>query len=64
MNVTLIYPLLSRDRSRIDENKQYWPPLGLAYIADVLTPLFLMFTAMGMGKIFCLRDDPISYNNE
>ncbi|MFH1508135.1 MAG: radical SAM protein [Candidatus Omnitrophota bacterium] len=36
MNVTLIYPLLSRQRSRVDENKQYWPPLGLAYIAAVL----------------------------
>lgn len=36
MNVTLIYPLLSRQRSKIDENKQYWPPLGLAYIAAVL----------------------------
>jgi len=36
MNVTLVYPLLSRQRSRVDENKQYWPPLGLAYIAAVL----------------------------
>ena len=36
MNVCLIYPLLSRKRSSIDENKQYWPPLGLAYIAAVL----------------------------
>ncbi|GEM_PF-369153 len=36
MNVTLIYPLLSRRRSGIDENKQFWPPLGLAYIAGVL----------------------------
>lgn len=36
MNVTLVYPLLSRQRSRIDENKQFWPPLGLAYIAAVL----------------------------
>ncbi|MBU0605780.1 MAG: B12-binding domain-containing radical SAM protein [Candidatus Omnitrophica bacterium] len=36
MNVALIYPLLSRKRSRIDENKQFWPPLGLAYIAAVL----------------------------
>ncbi len=36
MKVTLIYPLLSKNRSRIDENKQYWPPLGLAYIAAVL----------------------------
>lgn len=36
MKVILIYPLLSRDRSRSDENKQYWPPLGLAYIAAVL----------------------------
>lgn len=36
MNVTLIYPLLSRRRSQIDENKQFWPPLGLAYIAGVL----------------------------
>ncbi|MCM8761329.1 MAG: radical SAM protein, partial [Candidatus Omnitrophica bacterium] len=36
MNITLIYPLLSRRRSRIDENKQFWPPLGLAYIAAVL----------------------------
>jgi radical SAM superfamily enzyme YgiQ (UPF0313 family) len=36
MNVALIYPLLSRRRSKIDENKQYWPPLGLAYIAAVL----------------------------
>lgn len=36
MNITLVYPLLSKARSRIDENKQYWPPLGLAYIAAVL----------------------------
>lgn len=36
MNISLIYPLLSRQRSRVDENKQYWPPLGLAYIAAVL----------------------------
>lgn len=36
MNISLIYPLLSRKRSRIDENKQYWPPLGLAYIGSVL----------------------------
>jgi anaerobic magnesium-protoporphyrin IX monomethyl ester cyclase len=36
MKITLIYPLLSKDRSRGDENKQYWPPLGLAYIAAVL----------------------------
>ena len=36
MNVSLIYPLLSKARSRVDENKQYWPPLGLAYIAAVL----------------------------
>ena len=36
MNVTLIYPLLSKDRSKVDENKQYWPPLGLGYIAAVL----------------------------
>ena len=36
MNISLIYPLLSRSRSLIDENKQYWPPLGLAYIAAVL----------------------------
>lgn len=36
MNITLIYPLLSKSRSKVDENKQYWPPLGLAYIASVL----------------------------
>lgn len=36
MKITLIYPLLSRARSLVDENKQYWPPLGLAYIAAVL----------------------------
>lgn len=36
MKVTLIYPLLSKDRSKTDEAKQYWPPLGLAYIAAVL----------------------------
>lgn len=36
MNISLIYPLLSMSRSLIDENKQYWPPLGLAYIAAVL----------------------------
>lgn len=36
MNTVLIYPLLSESRSLIDENKQYWPPLGLAYIAAVL----------------------------
>lgn len=36
MKISLIYPLLSKSRSRVDENKQYWPPLGLAYIAAVL----------------------------
>jgi len=36
MRVSLVYPLLSNERSRIDENKQFWPPLGLAYIAAVL----------------------------
>src|SRR3989338_4516630 len=36
MNISLVYPLLPRPRSLIDENKQYWPPLGLAYIAAVL----------------------------
>ena len=36
MKISLIYPLLSRARSLLDENKQYWPPLGLAYIAAVL----------------------------
>ncbi|MBN2452713.1 MAG: B12-binding domain-containing radical SAM protein [Candidatus Omnitrophica bacterium] len=36
MNVTLIYPLLSRRRVMVDENKQFWPPLGLAYLAAVL----------------------------
>ena len=36
MKILLIYPLLSRRRSNIDENKQYWPPLGLAYLASVL----------------------------
>ncbi len=36
MNAILIYPLLSRSRAMVDENKQFWPPLGLAYIASVL----------------------------
>src|SRR3989338_11153204 len=36
MRISLIYPLLSYERSRIDENKQFWPPLGIAYIASVL----------------------------
>jgi len=36
MRISLIYPLLSKERSLIDENKQYWPPLGLAYIAAIL----------------------------
>jgi len=36
MNVTLIYPLLSKNRSVAEQNKQYWPPLGIAYIASVL----------------------------
>jgi radical SAM superfamily enzyme YgiQ (UPF0313 family)/glycosyltransferase involved in cell wall biosynthesis len=36
MNIILIYPLLSRKRAKIDENKQFWPPLGLAYLASVL----------------------------
>lgn len=36
MRISLIYPLLSKERSRIDQNKQYWPPLGLAYIAAYL----------------------------
>lgn len=33
MKVALIYPLLSKKRSRVDENKQFWPPLGIGYIA-------------------------------
>jgi len=37
MKISLIYPLLSKDRSSVDENKQFWPPLGLAYIAAMLT---------------------------
>jgi anaerobic magnesium-protoporphyrin IX monomethyl ester cyclase len=36
MNILLIYPLLSRKRALVDENKQFWPPLGLAYLASVL----------------------------
>lgn len=36
MKILLIYPLLSRKRAVMDENKQFWPPLGLAYIASVL----------------------------
>ena len=36
MNVVLIYPLLSRKRAVVDENKQFWPPLGLAYLASIL----------------------------
>lgn len=36
MNILLIYPLLSRKRAVVDENKQFWPPLGLAYLASVL----------------------------
>lgn len=36
MKVALIYPLLSISRSIIDENKQFWPPLGLAYVAGML----------------------------
>lgn len=36
MNVFLVYPLLSEKRAKLDENKQFWPPLGLAYIAAVL----------------------------
>ena len=36
MRVLLIYPLLAPDRSVIDENKQYWPPLGLAYLGAYL----------------------------
>ena len=36
MNISLIYPLLSRSRSLTGDNKQYWPPLGIAYIAAVL----------------------------
>ena len=36
MKISLIYPLLSKARSMVDENKQYWPPLGLAYIAALL----------------------------
>lgn len=36
MKIFLIYPLLSRKRARVDENKQFWPPLGLAYLASVL----------------------------
>jgi len=36
MKISLIYPLLSKKRTVVDENKQFWPPLGLAYIAAVL----------------------------
>lgn len=36
MRISLIYPLLSKKRTLVDENKQFWPPLGLAYIAAVL----------------------------
>jgi anaerobic magnesium-protoporphyrin IX monomethyl ester cyclase len=36
VRISLIYPLLSKSRNLVDENKQYWPPLGLAYIAAVL----------------------------
>lgn len=36
MKASLIYPLLSKTRSLVDENKQYWVPLGLAYIAAIL----------------------------
>lgn len=36
MKIALIYPLLSRSRAVLDENKQFWPPLGLAYIAALL----------------------------
>lgn len=36
LKIILIYPLLSNDRSKVDENKQYWPPLGIAYIAGML----------------------------
>jgi radical SAM superfamily enzyme YgiQ (UPF0313 family) len=36
MKMLLIYPLLSRRRALVDENKQFWPPLGLAYLASVL----------------------------
>lgn len=36
MKIALIYPLLSKSRAVLDENKQFWPPLGLAYIAALL----------------------------
>lgn len=36
MKIVLIYPLLSEKRAKVDENKQFWPPLGLAYIAAVM----------------------------
>jgi anaerobic magnesium-protoporphyrin IX monomethyl ester cyclase len=36
MRIVLIYPLLSQKRAKVDENKQFWPPLGLAYVAAVL----------------------------
>jgi anaerobic magnesium-protoporphyrin IX monomethyl ester cyclase len=36
MKIFLIYPLLSRKRAKVDENKQFWPPLGLAYIAAAM----------------------------
>jgi len=36
MKALLIYPLLSKKRAKVDENKQFWPPLGLAYIAAAL----------------------------
>lgn len=29
METLLIYPLLSKKRAVVDENKQFWPPLGL-----------------------------------
>lgn len=36
MRIILLYPLLSQKRAKVDENKQFWPPLGLAYLAAVL----------------------------
>lgn len=36
MNISLIYPILTEKRNQREEGKQYWPPLGLAYIAACL----------------------------
>ena len=60
MKISLIYPLLSKSRSMVDENKQYWPPLGLAYIAAVLREKG--HTVQILDRDLILRKNKLDFN--